>query len=56
VDGYTDGLDPQDGREKWSNPLKGMGTGIPCLASIYGSTSTAQTACYDALRRKESGS
>jgi hypothetical protein len=48
VDGYTYGLDPVTGKQTWFNPLEGMGTGIPCLASIYWSTSTAQTAYWAA--------
>ena len=38
VQGYTYCLDPHSGSCVWSNPLKGMGTGIPCLASARGST------------------
>ena len=38
VEGYTYCLDPDSGSCVWSNPLKGMGTGIPCLASARGST------------------
>jgi outer membrane protein assembly factor BamB len=48
INGYTYGIDPATGREIWFNPLEGMGTGIPCLASVYGSTSTAQTAYWAA--------
>jgi outer membrane protein assembly factor BamB len=39
--GYTYCLEPLFGQEVWSNPLEGMGVGIPCLASINGSTSSA---------------
>lgn len=38
VQGYTYCLDPNSGIELWSNPLSGMGVGIPCLASAHGST------------------
>ena len=38
VQGYTYCLDPDSGICLWSNPLSGMGTGIPCLASSRGST------------------
>ena len=38
VQGYTYCLDPDSGTCLWSNPLSGMGTGIPCLASSRGST------------------
>ena len=38
VQGYTYCLDPSTGVCQWSNPLKGMGVGIPCLTSAHGST------------------
>ncbi len=38
--GYMHCLDPLFGQEVWSNPLDGMGTGVPCLASANGSTAT----------------
>jgi hypothetical protein len=56
VNGYTYGLDPVTGKQAWFNPLEGMGTGIPCLASIYGSTSTAQTAYWAAQQDEAAGS
>jgi outer membrane protein assembly factor BamB len=40
VQGYTYCLDPATGEQMWSNPLKGMGIGVPCLASISGVSST----------------
>jgi outer membrane protein assembly factor BamB len=40
VQGYTYCLDPATGEQMWSNPLKGMGLGVPCLASISGVSST----------------
>lgn len=51
-DGYTYALDPLTGAVRWENTLGGEGTGLPCLASVYGSTSTAQTAYWDEQRRK----
>ena len=36
VNGYMYCLDPLFGQEAWSNPLTGMGMGVPCLASIRG--------------------
>jgi outer membrane protein assembly factor BamB len=36
VNGYMYCLDPIFGQEVWSNPLPGMGTGVPCLASANG--------------------
>lgn len=38
VQGYTYCLDPSTGACQWSNPLSGMGVGIPCLASSQSST------------------
>lgn len=38
VYGYTYALDPLSGKTLWSNMLKGFGVGIPCIASISGST------------------
>ncbi|QDT54433.1 PQQ enzyme repeat protein [Caulifigura coniformis] len=36
VQGYTYCLDPATGSQIWSNPLKGFGLGVPCIASISG--------------------
>jgi outer membrane protein assembly factor BamB len=33
-DGYTYCLDAISGEQLWDNPLKGMGTGVPCLATV----------------------
>jgi outer membrane protein assembly factor BamB len=38
IDGYTFALDAATGRELWHNPLKGLGTGVACLASARGTT------------------
>lgn len=38
VQGYTYCLDPKTGIVLWSNPLSGLGVGIPCLTSAHGST------------------
>lgn len=38
--GYMHCLDPVFGQEVWNNPLEGMGTGVPCLASANGNTSS----------------
>ena len=46
IQGYTYCLDPATGEQLWGNPLKGMGLGVPCLASITGSSGT--TAITDA--------
>lgn len=43
--GYMYCLDPMFGQEVWSNPLEGLGTGVPCIASANGNTiSTAMQA------------
>lgn len=38
VQGYTYCLDPATGQTLWSNPLKGLGVGTTCLASVRGRT------------------
>ena len=38
VQGYTYCLAPDDGRLLWENRLAGLGVGVPCLASLRGST------------------
>lgn len=38
--GYTWCLDPLSGEEVWFQPLKGFGTGIACMASIRGGSSS----------------
>jgi glucose dehydrogenase len=38
VSGYTYALDPSTGEQLWSNPLQGLGMGIPCLATLHQST------------------
>ena len=32
-EGYTYCLDAFNGEQLWHNPLKGLGTGVPCLAT-----------------------
>lgn len=39
--GYMYCLDPLFGQEVWSNPLEGMGVGVPCLASLRGGTNAS---------------
>lgn len=41
VYGYTYALDPLSGKTLWSNMLKGFGVGVPCIASVSGSTTVA---------------
>jgi outer membrane protein assembly factor BamB len=38
VQGYTYCLDPLSGAEIWSNPLTGLGFGLPSLVSVRGSS------------------
>jgi outer membrane protein assembly factor BamB len=40
IQGYTYCLDPLSGDPLWSNPLTGMGVGLPCLASARGNTTS----------------
>lgn len=57
VQGYTYCLDPNSGVELWSNPLSGMGVGIPCLTTAHGTTlawsNLAQIAADQARARSE---
>jgi len=38
--GYTYSLDPATGNQLWRNDLAGMGTGVVCLASLRGGTTS----------------
>lgn len=38
-EGYTYCLDALSGVELWDNPLKGLGTGVPCLATAESGSS-----------------
>ena len=44
VGGYTYCLDPLTGQQWWFNPLPGMGTGVPSLASLRGTAQNPQAA------------
>lgn len=37
--GYTYCLDALNGEQLWNNPLKGLGTGVPCLATAESGSS-----------------
>ncbi len=52
VDGYTYCLHPLDGHEEWFNPLKGLGTGIPSLASSGGGSGGGAAAALEAQRQR----
>ena len=54
VDGYTYSLDPLSGATLWGNALPGMGTGVPCLATVGGSTGTWSSLAQEALRAQSS--
>ena len=41
VQGYTWCIAPTTGQVVWENELKGMGTGIPCIATVRGTSSGA---------------
>ena len=56
VDGYTYCLDALTGRERWHNPLEGMGTGVACLASSTGNTLDAHLAEAEEERRRRRNS
>ena len=61
VSGYTYCLEPTTGTLVWENELKGMGTGIPSLASVRGSSSLQSAAAKvkadkDAAAASRSGS
>ena len=60
VNGYTYALHPGTGRLIWENPLKGFGTGVPCLASVSGTTAgvsaVAQAQAQAAAHAASSGS
>ncbi|HVJ86699.1 MAG TPA: PQQ-binding-like beta-propeller repeat protein [Caulifigura sp.] len=56
VQGYTYCLDPATGGQLWSNPLKGFGLGVPCLASISGVSSASISAEAEAEAARQSNS
>lgn len=53
VNGYAWCLDPVFGQEVWSNPLKGLGTGIASLASRRGGSSSADGQGQAALQQQQ---
>jgi hypothetical protein len=55
INGYTYGLDARTGSEMWFNELEGFGTGVPCLASLSGTTNAfSMLATADAKAREDS--
>lgn len=55
IQGYTYCLDPITGGQIWQNPLKGMGVGVPTLASIYGNTGATAAAAIIAQQQASVG-
>lgn len=49
--GYMYCLDPLYGQLVWENPLKGMGTGVTCIASVNGNSLSAEAAAVIAQRQ-----
>ena len=54
--GYIYCLDPATGQEIWNNPLKGYGTGVAALASLYQRTPDTDIAATAAKINEESES
>ena len=54
VQGYTYCLDPQTGVAWWQNDLKGMGIGVPCLATSRGNTGAATAVAAEAQQSESS--
>ncbi|MCA9027577.1 MAG: PQQ-binding-like beta-propeller repeat protein [Planctomycetaceae bacterium] len=53
VQGYMYCLDALTGEELWSNPLTGMGLGVPSLTSIYGISGSAAAAMLIAQQQQQ---
>lgn len=51
--GYTWCLDPLTGEAIWKQPLKGLGIGVACIASVRGSTAAVAAAASDAHTKKQ---
>ena len=51
VQGYTYCLDTASGEQIWSNPLEGLGLGVPSLASIHGNSGSAAAAAIIAQQQ-----
>ncbi len=56
VMGYTYCLDPIFGQEVWRNPLRGMGTGVACVASANGTqVNPGAIAAHAAAQARQQG-
>lgn len=53
VQGYMYCLDAVTGEQYWTNPLTGMGLGVPCLTSIHGSSGSAAAAAIIAQQQQQ---
>jgi outer membrane protein assembly factor BamB len=53
VQGYMYCLDPITGEEIWSNPLKGLGVGTACIASLHGNSGSAAAAAVIAQQQQQ---
>ncbi len=52
VQGYMYCLNALTGEQLWSNPLTGMGVGVPSLTSIYGNSGSAAAAALIAQQQQ----
>jgi outer membrane protein assembly factor BamB len=51
ANGYVYCLDPLYGQEVWRNPMRGMGTGVTCVASVRGSSGVDPSAMAELARQ-----
>ncbi len=56
VQGYMYCLDPVTGEVLWSNPLKGLGVGTACIASLHGNSGSAAAAAVIAEQQQQAAS
>lgn len=53
VQGFTYCLAPMTGEVVWSNPLNGLGLGIPALVSVNGASGTAAAAAASVAAQQQ---
>ncbi len=53
VQGYMYCLEALTGEQLWSNPLTGMGLGVPSLTSIYGNSGSTAAAALIAQQQQQ---
>jgi len=53
VQGYMYCLDPLTGQVWWSNPLRGLGVGTACIASLHGNSGSAAAAAVIAQQQQQ---